>query len=458
MRRLFNQFVTVLIVFLSLSALKAQAKSDQASNLAKLKPAIVNLSIQGKAPYPQTPDAQKGDNGDSQDKDRPKHPKVPQQKSSKFHSLGSGVIIDADKGYIVTNAHVVKNAELITVTLSNGRRLKGKKIGTDQQSDVAIIQINADKHKLHAVQLADSDQLQVGDQAYAIGNPYGLSHSVTSGVISGLHRNDIPLKEYEDFIQTDAPINPGNSGGALVNDQGRVIGINTAIIGPNKANVGIGFAIPANMVKKVSDQIINYDDVKRGYLGVVNQNLTPELADHFNLPEIKGSLITQVLPGSPAEKAGLQPKDVVLGIDGKSVQQAADVHNKVGLNRPGTKVHLKVARPGNKVFDTEVELACRQNMKVPMPVHPLLKGVQLHNFDQIVPTIGRIRGAQALNIDESSQAWFDGLRPGDVILSANNKKIYNLSDLQKKVSNTSSQLFMKVQRQKHQLYLVINQP
>jgi S1-C subfamily serine protease len=277
-------------------------------------------------------------------------------------------------------------------------------------------------------------------------------------VISGLHRNAIPIKEYEDFIQTDAPINPGNSGGALVNDKGQVIGINTAIIGPNKVNVGIGFAIPANMVNKIADQIINYDKVKRGYLGVVNQNLTPELAEHFNLPEIKGALITQVLPGSPAEKAGLQPKDVILGIDGKSVQQAADVHNKVGLNRPGTKIHLKVARPGNQVFDAEAKLASQHTIKMPMPVHPLLKGVQLHNFDQIVPTIGRIRGAQALNINDNSQAWFDGLRPGDVILSANNRKIDNLSDLQKKLSNTSAQLFLKVQRHKHQLYVVINQP
>jgi len=437
------QFILGLIFCLIIVPIHAADEQSSDKNpLSEVKPAIVNLSIHGKLPYPKA----KRQRGKQSDNKKPK-------KDMKRHGLGSGVIINADKGYILTNAHIIENAKVITVTLSNGRRLEGKKIGIDKASDIAVIQV--DSSHLKQVKLADSDQLQVGDAVYAIGNPYGLSHTVTSGVISALHRSNVPLNPYEDFIQTDAPINPGNSGGALVNQQGEVIGINTAMLGPNKANVGIGFAIPVNMAQSIAQQLIKHGEIKRGFLGLTTQNLTPELADNLNLPGIKGALVTSVIPNSPADKAGIHTKDVVLGLNGKTIESATDLHNKVGLKRPGSQIDLKIARPNTNVFDAKVKLIDQAKLKVPATIHPLLQGIQLHDFNQIIPGIGQIQGVQAINVDEDSQAWFDGLRPGDIILSINDHRVHNLKQLQNLVNPDDDHLLVKIQRKKMVIYIVI---
>jgi Do/DeqQ family serine protease len=259
-----------------------------------------------------------------------------------FTEIGSGVIIDAAKGYIVTNAHVVMDAKVTTVTLSDGRRFKAKLVGADKLSDIALLQIKTDN--LVAVPLGDSDALQVGDFVAAIGNPFGLQQTVTSGIVSALHRSDLGIEGYENFIQTDASINPGNSGGALVNLKGELVGINTALIGPVSANVGIGLSIPSNMVREVLNQLIKSGKVERGVLGVMVQDLTPALADAFGIQGKRGALVADVSPGSPADKAGIKSQDVVEKINDTVITSGPQLRNMVGLMPLATKVNIVVRR------------------------------------------------------------------------------------------------------------------
>jgi Do/DeqQ family serine protease len=260
-------------------------------------------------------------------------------------ATGSGVIVDAAQGYVMTNAHVVENANSIEVTTKDNRRLKAKLVGRDPDTDIAVLQLSA--NNLTAVPIGDSDRLQVGDFVLAIGNPFGLGQTVTSGIISALGRNP-GIEGYEDFIQTDASINPGNSGGPLVDLQGRVVGINTAILAPSGGNIGIGFAVPINMARQVMDQLIRYGEIKRGRIGVAIQDLTPDLAQALGTRYTQGAVIARVEPGSPAERAGLRTNDLVVAINGAPMRSGTELRNRVGLSRIGDEVELTVERGGSE--------------------------------------------------------------------------------------------------------------
>jgi serine protease Do len=261
-----------------------------------------------------------------------------------FQATGSGVIVDAQEGYVLTNYHVVKDATSIEVTTKDNRRFRARLLGDDPQTDIAVLQIPGGD--LTSIPMGNSDQLQVGDFVLAIGNPFGLGQTVTSGIVSALGRTGLGIEGYEDFIQTDASINPGNSGGPLVNLQGQVVGINTAILAPGGGNIGIGFAIPINMARRVMDQLIRYGAVRRGRIGVEIQDLTPSLAEALGVRETQGAVIARVLPGSPAARAGLQPRDVVVAVDGVPVTSGAALRDRIGLARIGDVVDLTVDRQG----------------------------------------------------------------------------------------------------------------
>src|ERR1700752_1379758 len=269
-----------------------------------------------------------------------------------FQSAGSGVIVDAKSGYILTNAHVVENANEIPVTLQDGRDLKADVVGSDTPSDVAVLKVKPDG--LSQVVLGDSAKVEVGDFVVAIGNPFGLQHTVTSGIISGLSRSGINPDGYEDFIQTDASINPGNSGGALVSLRGELIGINTAILSRSGGNIGIGFAFPVNMARGVMEQLIRYGSVKRGQLGVSMYTVTPDIAHSLGLPNATGALVSQVVDGSPAEKAGIHTGDVITSVNGQQVKSNSELRNSIGLMRVGDKVEIGLLRDGKPLKVTPI--------------------------------------------------------------------------------------------------------
>jgi serine protease Do/serine protease DegQ len=261
-----------------------------------------------------------------------------------FMSAGSGVICDARQGYIVTNAHVVENASEITVTLQDGRDLKAELVGSDQPSDVAVLRVSATG--LSQMPLGDSSRLEVGDFVVAIGNPFGLQHTVTSGIVSGLSRTGINPDGYEDFIQTDASINPGNSGGALVNLRGELIGINAEILSSNGGNIGIGFAIPVNMVRNVMEQLVKYGAVRRGQLGVSMYTVTPDIAHSLGLASTSGALVSRVVEGSPADKAGVRVGDVITSVNGQPVRSNSELRNAIGLSSVGDRIDIGLLREG----------------------------------------------------------------------------------------------------------------
>lgn len=274
--------------------------------------------------------------------------KIPRQSNRRKRetkSLGSGVVIDARRGLILTNHHVIDKADQITVTLRDGRAIDAQLVGVDPETDIALIRVRT-QQRLQDLPMGNSDALRVGDFLVAIGNPFGLGQTVTSGIVSALGRKGLGIKGYENFIQTDASINPGNSGGALVNLRGELVGINTAIVARGGGNVGIGFAIPINMARQVMEQLVAYGEVRRGLLGVRVQDLTPALAKALSIPGTEGSVITQIIAGSSAEKAGLQRGDVVIKADDRRIRDSDDLRNVVGLSRVGEKVDLTFIRDG----------------------------------------------------------------------------------------------------------------
>jgi serine protease Do len=422
--------------------------TSSAANLApmlqKVLPAVVNIRADIKITDFNTLNRLQKEKGSDASADLP----------DMYLSVGSGVIVNADKGYILTNAHVINDAQTVTVTLGDGHHYNGKIIGLDKPSDVAVIQIKA--KNLISIPMADSNNLKVGQQVAAIGNPFGLNQTVTSGIVSALGRTTLGIENFENFIQTDAPINPGNSGGALINTDGELIGINTAILAPDKGNVGIGFAIPANMAKSIMEQLIQFGDVKRGTLGIGAQDITPDLSTAFNLSSSNGAAVTLVKLDSPAHKAGVQVGDIVTSVNGADIKNSNDVVNIIGALRVNSKVTIGLLR-ANKPLTIHTNLTDPKELKASSEsTDPFLYGVSLKNFGLLSSTHGTIEGVLVVSVEPDSHAWQADLRPGDVIMLANGQKVTNITDLKKSASAAKDALLINVLRGNGALFLVIN--
>nr|BAL52855.1 protease Do subfamily [uncultured Gammaproteobacteria bacterium] len=377
-------------------------------------------------------------------------PSIPRERRTQ--SIGSGVIVDADKGYVLTNHHVIKNADVIYVTLQDKRRLKAKLIGSDPETDIAVLQV--EKDRLTALPLGDSDKLQVGDFVVAIGNPFGLGQTVTLGIVSALGRTGLGIEGYENFIQTDASINPGNSGGALVDWYGNLVGINTAIVGPTGGNVGIGFAIPINMARQVMDQIVKYGGVKRGLLGVQVQDLTPELAKAMGLGVTEGALVSGLTKGSAADKAGIQAGDVIVRFDNQPVKDSASLRNMVGLKRVGETATLEIIRDG-KPMTVTVTIGKPQAAEASSGEVPLLEGAKFANIPQDHPLYKQVHGVIVTAVEVNSPAWQAGLREGDIVLSVNRQPVRNVDEFLKLAARSPNRLLLRIQRGDFSLFLVL---
>lgn len=391
--------------------------------------------------------------------------RMPQQpQEQREMGLGSGVIVSPD-GYILTNNHVVDKATELKVMLSDKRQFTGKVVGTDPKTDIAVVKIAATG--LPTITLGDSSKLQVGDYAFAIGNPFGVGETATMGIVSATGRNGLDIENYEDFIQTDAAINPGNSGGALLNARGELIGINTAILAGNGGgNAGIGFAIPINMAKYVMDQILKHGKVVRGYIGVGIQEVTPDLAKAFNVPAEKGALIGSVDPNGPGAKAGLQREDVIEELNGQPVAGPNDLRLKIGAMAPGTEVRLKVNR-GGKERDVTVKLAeapgkTAANGPAGSAQSSPMRGVQV---DDLTPDIRQqlglssdVKGVVVTSLPDASPAADAGLQRGDVIEQINRKPVNSVGDYQRLVSEAGKQTLVVLVNRGGSTAFVVVQP
>ncbi len=423
------------------SQVDGQVMPSLAPMLEQVTPAVVSISVVGtqKVAQQNIPDAFKfffGNPG--------RTPNQSQQRP--FKGLGSGVIIDSDEGYIVTNNHVVENADEIMITLKDGRQLEAKKLGSDAKSDIAVLQIEPDN--LQEIKLADSDTLRVGDFSIAIGSPFGLGQTVTSGIVSALGRNNLNIEQYEDFIQTDAAINSGNSGGALVNLRGELIGINTAIIGPGGGNVGIGFAIPSNMMDNLVKQIIENGEVSRGILGVLGRTVTSEIAKAMELDISQGSFIQQVVPDSAADEAGIKAGDVIIEMNGKAIKSFLELRAKIGSIGVNKQVKLTVIRDGDKEYFTVKLKKDESNDIASEDIHRMLGGAELKNDSK----------QQAIIIEEVAQgspAEMAGFKAGDKITGVNRTRIKTISQLRKFLQDKGGVLALNIVRGNHSQYIMI---
>lgn len=373
----------------------------------------------------------------------------------KIISIASGVIIDAQNGYILTNAHVIDEAQSVIVTLDDGRHYNAKIIGFDKTSDIGLLQVKA--KNLVAIPIGNSDTLKVGDIVAAIGNPFGLNQTVTSGIVSAVGRTALGIESYENFIQTDASINSGNSGGALINTDGQLIGINTAILAPNQGNVGIGFAIPSNIAITVMKQLIQYGDVKRGALGVSAQDITPELATAFDLATQKGAVVTLVIPDSPAYYGGFQPGDIITSVNGNPIKKANDVVSAIAFLRVDSKATVNILRNKKPMTISVIITDPKKRKELSEQKDPFLNGVGMKDLSVHSPVQGQIDGVIVISVDEDSNAWHADLLPGDVIVSANQQKVTNIESLKKIVSTAKKSLLVNVMRGNGAIYLVIHQ-
>ena len=431
---------------LVVAALPVSAGGESLPSLApmleRVLPAVVNIATTGRVQVQQNPL--------SRDPFFQYFFNMPesQPRERQINSLGSGVIIDGAEGYVVTNHHVIENADEINVRLHDGRSFVAKVIGTDPEADIAVIQIPSSD--LYGIAIGDSEGLRVGDFVVAIGNPFGLGQTVTSGIVSAKGRSGLGLEGYEDFIQTDASINQGNSGGALVNLHGELIGINTAILGGRGGgNVGIGFAIPAHMAMRLTSQIVEYGEVRRGRLGVIVQDLTPDLADALDIDASSGALISQVLPDSAAADAGLREGDVVTKVNGRSIEGAGDLRNVIGLSRAGEKVELEYLRDGDRLVQAVVIRAVETEISLTDPASKYLEGATLGESSEDGT------GIVVLKVEPGSGAWRSGLREQDVILSINRVRIQSLEDVENAVAQIASGLLLNIRRGNSALFLVI---
>ena len=446
------------------SAATAQQMPSLAPMLEKVMPSVVSINVEGSttvntprmprnfqqffgdnspfcqdgSPFQSSPFCQGGGAGDDSQGGG---------QQQKFMALGSGVIIDAAKGYVVTNNHVVDNASSIKVQLSDGRKFDAKVVGKDPRSDIALIQIQ-DPKNLTAIKIADSDALRVGDYTVAIGNPFGLGETVTSGIVSALGRSGLNAENYENFIQTDAAINRGNSGGALVNLNGELIGINTAILAPDGGNIGIGFAIPSNMVKNLTAQMVQYGQVKRGELGILGTELNSELAKAMKVDAQRGAFVSQVMPNSSAAKAGIKAGDVITSLNGKPISSFAALRAEVGSMPIGSKITLGLLRDGKPV-NVSLELhQSRQNQVDSSTIFSGIEGAEMSNK-------GADKGVVVNNVKANSPAARIGLKKGDVIMGANQQPVKNIAELRKILDSKPSVLALNIQRGDTSIYLLM---
>ena len=371
----------------------------------------------------------------------------------KTQSLGSGVIVDAERGLVLTNNHVIANAIQITVTLRDGRQLEAELIGTDPETDVAVIKIPSED--IVDIKTADSDELRVGDFVVAIGNPFGLGQTVTSGIVSALSRSGLGIEGYEDFIQTDASINPGNSGGALVNLRGELVGINTALFSQGGGNIGIGFAIPINLAMQITEQLLENGKVQRGFLGISTQDLNPALIEAFGLKQKKGAVITSVVEDSPAGKAGLQPGDILIKINGRDVKNASDVRNRFGLLAVGEQVVFDILRGGQSKKITTTVTAEKEEVSSPQATNKRLDGVIISEIGSDHRYFGKVEGIHVADVQRGSPAWRSGLRKGDVITSVNRQTVKDVQMFLKKVGGKEEPLLLRILRGNAAAFIVI---
>ncbi|MCH2056882.1 MAG: Do family serine endopeptidase [Thalassotalea sp.] len=420
-------------------AVNGKTLPSLAPMLERTTPAVVSISVKGTHEVQQrVPDAFRFFFGN------PRRGQESQERP--FEGLGSGVIIDSDEGYIVTNNHVIAEADEILVTLKDGRQLEAKKIGADPESDIALLQVEADN--LTEIKVSDSDQLRVGDFAVAIGSPFGLGQTVTSGIVSALGRAGLNVESFEDFIQTDAAINSGNSGGALVNLRGELIGINTAILGPNGGNVGIGFAIPSNMMKNLVGQILEFGEVRRGVLGVAGRSVNGEIAKAMELETTQGGFIEQVNPDSAAAEAGLKAGDVITKVNGKTVKTFAELRGKIGSLGAGKEVDLTIVRDGKtKQFTAKLKQAEAANVEA-ASLHRMLEGAELDNNAEG-------RGVEISSVEQGSPAESIGLKAGDIISGVNRTPTETIGDLRNYLKDHTGVLALNVVRGNRSMYLMI---
>ncbi|MBX9446702.1 serine endoprotease DegQ [Dickeya chrysanthemi] len=425
------------------AVVEGQALPSLAPMLEKVLPAVVSVHVEGTQVQRQRiPEEFKFFFG----------PNTPSEKQNArpFEGLGSGVIINAEKGYVLTNNHVVNNADKIQVQLNDGREYDAKLIGRDEQTDIALLQLS-DARNLTEIKLADSDQLRVGDFAVAVGNPFGLGQTATSGIISALGRSGLNLEGLENFIQTDASINRGNSGGALVNLRGELIGINTAILAPSGGNVGIGFAIPSNMAQNLAQQLVEFGEVKRGLLGIKGSEMTSEIAKAFKVEAQRGAFVSEVIPKSAAAKAGIKAGDVLVSLDGKPINSFAELRAKVGTTAPGKTVRIGLLRDGKQqevavVLDNSANVTTNADT-----LSPALQGATLNN--------GQLKdgskGVVIDNVGKDSAAAKVGLQKGDIIVGVNRERVENITQLRKILEAKPSVLALNIVRGDESIYLLL---
>ncbi|SCC44098.1 serine endoprotease DegQ [Kosakonia oryziphila] len=411
--------------------------------LEKVLPAVVSVQVEGTTSQGQkVPEELKRFFGD----DVPDQPQQPQP----FEGLGSGVIIDAAKGYVLTNNHVINQAQKISVQLNDGREFDAKLIGGDDQSDIALLQLQ-NASNLTQIAIADSDKLRVGDFVIAVGNPFGLGQTATSGIVSALGRSGLNLEGLENFIQTDASINRGNSGGALLNLNGELIGINTAILAPSGGSVGIGFAIPSNMAQTLSRQLIQFGEIKRGLLGIKGTEMSADIAKAFNLNVQRGAFVSEVLPNSGSAKAGIKSGDVIVSLNGKPLNSFAELRSRIATTEPGATVKLGLLRDG-KPLDVEVTLDKSTSSSASADlISPSLQGAELSDSQLKDGT----KGIAINNVEKGSAAAQAGLHKDDVIIGINRERVQSIAEMRKVLETKPSIMALHIVRGNDSIYLLL---
>ncbi|WP_338493191.1 serine endoprotease DegQ [Erwinia aphidicola] len=435
----------------AVAALPGQIQGQQLPSLApmleKVLPAVVSVHVEGteKESQQQIPDQLKRFFGQDGEEGAPGD-----DKSQEFEGLASGVIIDAAKGYVLTNNHVVNGADKISVQLSDGREFTAKLVGHDEQTDIALIQL-IDAKNLTQIKIADSDQLKVGDFTVAIGNPFGLGQTATSGIVSALGRSGLNLEGLENFIQTDAAINRGNSGGALVNLNGELIGLNTAILASSGGNIGIGFAIPSNMAMGLAQQLIQFGEVKRGQLGIKGTEMTADMAKAFKVDIQHGAFVNEVLPQSAAAKAGIKAGDIITSVDGKNVANFAELRVKIGTTPPGQEVKVGLLRDGKPVTVTVKLDNSSQTTASAELMTPALQGATLSDGAAKDGT----KGVKVDEVAKATPAAQFGLQKDDVIVGVNRTPVQNLAELRKLLETKPDLLALSIMRGDENIYLLM---